>query len=383
MQASVLAAFARLFGRQPDLLSKAPGRVNLLGEHTDYNEGFVLPAAIDRAAWVAASLRDDKQVNVVALDLEQRETFSLDASLEPQKSWSDYPKAVAHTFLKQGHSIFGLDAVLLSNVPMGAGLSSSAAVELAFAILWNRASHLKLTPVQLAKICQRAENEFVGMRCGIMDQMASALGKQDHALFLDCRTLETECVPTPPGIAIVVTNTKVKRELASSAYNYRRADCEQAVEILKTVLPDIKSLRDVTTDNLHAFGKKLPKRIRKRATHVITENQRVQDAVQALKNQDIQTFGSLMFKGHESLKKHYEVSCKELDCIVDASKQVQGCLGARLTGAGFGGCTVALVEQRFVEDYGSFVKRAFVKEIGYDPDVYVCSPSNGAFVQAV
>ena len=378
-------SFSEQFNTDPTVLARAPGRVNLLGEHVDYNDGFVLPVAIDRAVQVAAEPTSDEIVTLVALDLNERVSFSLDRL--PEKvatngdflpTWARYPAGVAHVLKQEGLAVSGIQAAFTSNVPIGAGLSSSAAVEVAFAVIWRALGKWTKDALQIARLCQRAENQYVGVNCGLMDQFASACGMEGHALYFDTRSLEWQPVPLPPNTAVVIADSGVRRSLAASAYNERRAACEQAVELLRQQMPGIHSLRDVSSVEFAAYSEFLPPLVRKRAEHVIKEIARVQDAVIALRRGDAQLFGGLMFSGHASLRDLYEVSCPELDALVNIARQEPGCYGARLTGAGFGGCTVNLVEEAAAQTFIQNLKEAYQKQTRRQAQVYLCKASAGA-----
>jgi galactokinase len=328
------SAFQAHFNRQPEIVVRAPGRANLLGGHTDYNEGYVLPVALDRAAWIAAAPIAELEARVRALDLGDHVTFSLASIPHPESNWADYPKGVAWALQERGLELAGMEAVLTSSVPVGSGLSSSAAVEVAFAYTWQQLSGFQLDRRDLALACQRAENSYAGVNCGILDQMASALGVEGYALMLDCRTLETELVPLPDGVAIVVADTGVRRQLASSEYNVRRAQCEQAVRTLSQHLPGINALRDVTQDDLERLRAHLPGVVYRRARHVVTDNGRVLQAAEALKEGDVATVGALMKACHASLRDDYEVSSPELDRLAEAAWEVGGIRGGFRSPAG-------------------------------------------------
>ncbi|MGD1997115.1 MAG: galactokinase, partial [Anaerolineae bacterium] len=380
MRDIVLRGFRARFGREPAVIVRAPGRVNLLGGHTDYNEGFVLPAAIDRAAWVAAAPRKEPKVHIVALDLGEEAVFPLTPVPPREGNWADYPRGVAWALEQRGLHLTGMEAALTSDVPVGAGLSSSAAVEVALAWAWRALSDLDLGRTELALACQRAENEYVGVRCGIMDQMAALWGKTRHALLLDCRTLEVEAVPLPAGTVIVVADTRVRRELASSEYNRRRQECEEAVHILSNHLPRIRALRDISAADLARLDHHLPQPLRKRARHVVMANARVLSAVEALREGDLKSFGDAMCRCHRSLRDDYEVSSPELDLLTKAAQKVPGCYGARLTGAGFGGCVVALAAEDATDELARQMKQAYQSRFGYSPSVIVCQASDGVGV---
>jgi galactokinase len=377
MQSKVMVAFQDCFGHRPKVVVRAPGRANLLGGHTDYNDGYVLPVALDRAAWVAASPVAGSAVRLRALDLDEDAAFSLDSIPPSDGEWADYPRGVAWALQDDGLALTGMEAVLSSSVPVGSGLSSSAAIEVAFAYTWQALSGFERDRRALALLCQRAENAYVGVNCGILDQMASAWGAEGYARLLDCRTLESELVPLPRDVTIVVADTKVRRSLASSEYNVRRAQCEEAVRILSEHLPDIRALRDLSASDLERFKEHLPEVVYRRARHIVTDNERVLQAAQALRAGDVATVGALMKACHVSLRDDYEVSSPELDALAEAAWQVAGCYGARLTGAGFGGCTVALVAEGGVADFEAHVAAVYKSAFDHQPDIYACRSANG------
>ena len=373
--------FRQFFGMEAAVVVRAPGRVNLIGEHTDYNDGYVLPVAIDRSALLAASPRSDRRVVVHALDFDQQAEFSLDAiAPDAEHPWSNYQRGVAWVLQGEGFTLPGLNAALTSDVPIGAGLSSSAAVEVATAYAWQVLGGLELDRVRLARLCQRAENEFVGMNCGIMDQFISALGQRDSALLIDCRSLDYELVPIPAGTAVVVADTLVRRDLVASEYNARRWECEEGVRLLQRYLPDITALRDVSPVQFAEYQARLPDGVRQRCRHVVYENDRVLRAVAALRAGDLDTFGQLMGESHASLRNDYEVSCPQLDALVMAAWRVKGVYGSRMTGAGFGGCTVSLVDEGAVEAFRERVSAAYQAATGTAPEIYVCRAEAGVGV---
>lgn len=381
------AKFAELFGAPPQFVVRAPGRVNLIGEHTDYNDGFVFPAAIDFEMQIAGSARPDRQVRAFALNESipsPSTTFSLDSLQKSvDASWSNYMRSVASQLIRDGHALSGMNVVVYGTVPIGSGLSSSAAMEMASSLAFETASGFTLEPVKRALLGQQAEWDpnFVGVKCGIMDQFISALGRKSHALFIDTRTLDYEAVPLPEsGVVLLVSNTNVKHELAGddSAYNTRHSECERAVEVLRSVLPGIKALRDVSVAQFEAHQDLLSDPIRKRARHVVTEDERVLESVSALKAGNVERFGELMNASHDSLRDDYEVSCRELDVMVDAARKVNGVLGSRMTGAGFGGCTVSLVRDDAVDRFREYVGAEYVRDTGLQPTFYVCRASDGA-----
>ena len=373
-------AFASVFEGRADVVVQAPGRVNLIGEHTDYNEGFVFPAAIDRWAVVAARSRVDSRVRIYSAMHEEVVEFRADDVLEAQGNWADYPKGVVREFQKLGHALCGFEAAIVGNVPMGAGLSSSAAVEMAVGMGLVVLNRIEISGPDLALLGQRAENHFVGVNCGIMDQFISANGRAGHALFLDCRDLSFELVPLfGDDVQIVICNSGVTRGLTDSAYNDRRSACESAVSLLARAMgADIRALRDVSMEMLDVYGGALSETVLKRCRHVITENERTQRAVVLLKDGDLSGFGQLMVASHESLRDDYEVSGKELDLLVEIALNVPGVFGARMTGAGFGGCTVNIVERDAVPALTDAINEQYPRITGLTPEIYVCSAVNGA-----
>jgi galactokinase len=383
-----IAAFRSAFNTEPALLARAPGRVNLLGEHVDYNDGWVLPAAIDRAAWLAVARCPAGEVHVAAPDIERRASFALSAlddrlDLDGQSlaRWALYPAGVAWSLQARGLAVGGLSAALASSVPRGSGLSSSAAVEVAFATAWQALGGWRLEPIDLALACQRAENEYVGVNSGIMDQFASACGQAGHALLLDCRTLEWQPVPLPEGISLVVADTSVRRELGRSEYNVRRQQCEAAVRELSRVLPGIRALRDVTPEAFNRHAHRLDPLIARRARHVVEECARTLAAVALLHAGRLADFGALMNECHASLRDLYEVSSPELDAMVEAAQRLPGCYGARLTGAGFGGCTINLVSTEAAEDFQRELAAAYQAATGLQAEIYVCQAARGAGIE--
>jgi galactokinase len=372
-------AFAQHFPGAPPRVFQAPGRVNLIGEHTDYNGGFVLPVAIDRQVLIAARLRMDEQVRLWSISFQQESGFALDhISPDPSAPWSNYVRGVAWVLQQKGLAVCGMDAVIAGNVPIGSGLSSSAAVEVATAVALCDLCALDLASVELALLCQKAENEFVGMQCGIMDQFISALGQRGHAVLIDCRSLEYQLAPLPAGVAIVVCDTMKRRGLVDSEYNARRRECEHGVELLRAFLPGIRLLRDVTSADLQRYGQTLPPVTLQRCRHVVSEDERTLQAVVAMRTGRVEEFGRLMCQSHVSLRDDYEVSCRELDVMVEIARQQPNCLGARMTGAGFGGCTVSLVRADAAAQFARQVAAAYASQTGVVPDVYVCEASPGA-----
>jgi len=374
------ACFRQTFDEDPLCIARAPGRVNLIGEHTDYNDGFVFPAAITYDVAIALTPREDGRVRLYSVTFGQQTEFDLgDIRKVTCLTWSNYIRGVADVLQKSGHSLRGMDAAITGDVPVSSGLSSSAALEVASCLAFEAASGFSLPPVDRAKLCQRAEREFVGVQCGIMDQFISALGRRDHALFLDTRTLEYEAVPLPSsGVEIVISNTNKPRGLTGTEYNKRRSECEQAVAVLKKHLGGITALRDVTLDQLLRYRDELDPVVFRRARHVITENDRVVESVRALKAGDLQAFGRLMNDSHRSLRDDYEVSCAELDTLVEAALDVEGVYGSRMTGAGFGGCTVSLVASDSVEEFTRTVGEKYAQAARREATFYVCRAADGA-----
>ena len=350
----------------------APGRVNLIGEHTDYNDGYVLPVPIDRYVWLAGTGRDDDVVSVHAVDYGESASFNLGSPrFDERHLWLNYVQGLAWALQGLDHELVGANLVVRGDVPQGAGLSSSAALEVASARMFTSLSGIEMNPIDLAYACKRAENEFVGVQCGVMDQFVASLGRRGMALFIDCRTNENELLSLPDGYRIVVVDTTVKRELAFSAYNERRGQCEEAVRRLRGVLPQIEALRDVSPEKLHAHKGELDDLLFRRCRHVVDENARVIEAVDSLRREDMETFGALMYLSHESLRDDYEVSCRELDVLVESARGIEGVVGARMTGAGFGGCTVNVVEEERVARFKEEVRRSYLSVTGLDANVYV------------
>jgi len=377
--------FQNTFGYAPAHIARAPGRVNLLGEHVDYNDGFVLPAAIDRATYIVFSPASTPHSTLVAVDLNQQASFSPQAipsktqtDSSPLPDWAHYPAGIMWTLLEESLSAPAMNAVYASDVPRGSGLSSSASVEMAFMIAWQTIGGWALPPMQLALLAQKAENQYVGVNSGIMDQFASACGMENKLLLLDCRSLEWQTVPLPESVSIVIADTTVRRNLTSGEYNKRRAVCEEAVRYLQMDLPQIKSLRDVSADDFNRFAEKLPGEAAKRARHVVEEIERTKQAQALLEAGDVQLFGRLMNECHVSLRDLYEVSCAELDAMTRIAQSIDGCHGARLTGAGFGGCTVNLVERESANHFASSLAKKYEIETGLRPQVYISRPSKGA-----
>ena len=384
------ALFQDQFDVKPVVKACAPGRVNLLGEHVDYNGGPVLPAAIDRAVNLVAAAQPEPIAQLYAQNLGEGVAFrldkleakiDLDGELLPK--WAHYPAGVAWALQAAGLPTSGLKAVYGSDIPIGSGLSSSAAVEMAFAVTWEMLSGWQIDRMQMASLCQKAENGYVGVNCGLMDQFASAYGVEGHALYFDTRSLDWEAVPLPPGITLVIADSGVRRSLSMSAYNERRGACEQAVKLLQQYLPEMRSLRDISPVEFAAYSESLPQEICMRAEHVVKEIARVESAVAALKMGKKQSFGALMYSGHASLRDLYQVSTPELDALVAIAHDLPGCIGARLTGAGFGGCTINLVEETQATDFIQGLQQGYAAKTGRQAQVYLCRASNGAVADRV
>ena len=391
--ADVSARFADRFGQLPRWIVRAPGRVNLIGEHTDYNDGFVLPMAIDRAVWIALRPRNDRIVSIHSVDFDEQGEFSLDglpaSGTKPRPAvpsnatngrgfvsgWIEYVKGTAWSLQDSGRRLSGWEGVLAGDVPLGAGLSSSAALEMAAARAMAAAAQLPWAPAEMALLGQRAENRWVGVNCGIMDQLISAAGRAGDALLIDCRSLHVEPAPLPPGTAVVVLDTATRRGLVDSAYNQRRSQCEEAARAM-----NVAALRDATLDLLDRSADKLDPVVFRRARHVIAENDRTLRAADAMRRGDALELGRLMQQSHRSLRDDYEVSSDALNAMVECASEHGACFGARMTGAGFGGCAVALVRAAEAEDFVSHTAAAYEKRTGLSPAVYVCRPTNGAEV---
>ncbi|MHB9109331.1 MAG: galactokinase [Armatimonadota bacterium] len=360
-------------------LFRAPGRVNIIGEHTDYNEGFVLPAAIDRAVYMGVRPHGGRQVNIFSENFHERNSFSLDEiGYDAEQHWSNYLRGVCFVLEEADYHLRGADVYFNGDVPIGSGLSSSAALEVATATAFLALAEYEVPGPEVARLCQRAENEFVGMRCGIMDQMISVMGKAGHALLIDCRSLESRAIPVPAGVKLVISDTGVRRGLASSEYNTRRGQCEEGVRLLQQVLPGITALRDVTPAQLVAHKDLLPEEVYRRCRHVVTEDARVLEAVQAMEAGDHARLGALLNASHESLKHDYEVSCPELDLMVELARKQPGVYGSRMTGAGFGGCTISLVAEEYANDFKQAVGKAYEEATGLHWMIYVSEATEGA-----
>lgn len=379
MKEKLKAAFSQQHEAEPAIIVRSPGRVNIIGEHTDYNEGFVLPAAIDKAAYVALSLRDDDTIHFTAMDLKEKFTTTV-AELKPvgDVSWPNYLLGSAAQFLKRGIKLRGFNAVLSSDVPIGAGLSSSAAVECAMVFALNELLQTNLDRVTMVLMAQKAEHEYAGVMCGVMDQFASMMGKKNHVIKLDCRSLEYENVPFKlEGIKILLLNTNVKHSLASSEYNTRRKECGQAVAWIQEHHPEVTSLRHATIDMLDKYVLPKDKTIDQRSRFVVEEIDRLLTGCEDLQRGDIAALGKKMFATHDGLSKMYAVSCKELDFLVDFVRNRKEVIGARMMGGGFGGCTINLVQEWAIDQLIADVKPAYEKATGLQLDYYIASIENG------
>jgi len=370
--------FRARFGMAPSVY-RAPGRVNLIGEHTDYNEGFVMPAALGFQCWVAVGPRSDRKLIICSQEFPDEAHVDLSAgALQPSRTWSDYPVGVAMELEKAGFPLRGANLLIHGEVPIGAGLSSSASIEVGTALALSETAGYSIDRIELARICQRTENEFVGTRSGIMDQFISLQGRANHALMLDCRSLEFELVPIPESVRLVICNTGVKHTHAGGEYNRRREECEKAVHSLQKALPNIRALRDVSLEQLDEHRGLLSEITYKRAKHIVTENVRVLNGTRALRAGDLRQFGEYMAESHASLRDLFEVSSPELDLMVELANQQPGVYGARMTGGGFGGATINLVDVPHAAAFAESVAKVYQKETGIDAGIYVCVPADGA-----
>ena len=369
----VLNFFKDHFGHAPDYLVRAPGRVNLIGEHTDYNDGFVLPIALNRATWIALSPHDSQEVHLKSLDFDESVTVPLHQKLNQDRGWQEYLKGVVNIMSREKMMLKGWHGVVAGDVPIGAGLSSSASLELALAKAFAVAGDWKWEPQKMARLCQKAENEWVGMNCGIMDQTISALGQKGHALFLDCRSLETKQVALPDSLDVAVMDTGTRHKLVDSAYNERRSQCEEAAAFFEVV-----ALRDLSLEKLLASEKELDPLVFRRARHVVCENDRVLNFINALEGGMHEKAGQLMNESHASLRNDFEVSSEALDLITNCARQTPGCYGARMTGGGFGGCGVALVDSSKSKEFSEAMETGYKASGGKNGMIYICSASEGA-----
>jgi len=376
---TVAERFLAVYGTSPSGLFRAPGRVNLIGEHTDYNDGFVMPVAIDFSCYSAIRSRSDRTLSVYSQQFQENIEFNLDRLVGPSKKhWSDYVRGVAAVLRDEGYPLKGADLLIDGQVPIGSGLSSSASIEVSSALALTSLGGITVPLGTLARLCQRAENEYTGARCGIMDQFVSCFGRQDQALLLDCRSLEMTYLALPPNVCLVICNTMVRHELAAGEYNERRASCERSIEAIRKFLPNIRALRDLTLEDLEKYGSLLSEIDFRRCRHVITENARVIDAKEALGHVDLARFGQLMYQSHNSLNHDYEVSCRELNLMVSLARNLPGVYGARMTGGGFGGCTINLVEREAVTEFQTSVAHEYEKLTDLSPQISASSAAGGA-----
>lgn len=376
--------FRKIFESPPEVYSSAPGRINLIGEHTDYNAGYVLPSAIDRRVVFLASRRTDGRVRVWADNFKQEKSFLIGKDVgAKQGSWIDYVKGIYWVLSKEGASLQGINAYVWGNIPLESGLSSSAAFEVSIITALDALFKLQLSSQEKAKLAQKAENDFVGVKCGLMDQFISVFGKKDNALFLDCETLEFEHIPLrlgKKGLGILVYDTRVRRDLASSDYNKRRAEAFGALEVMKE--SGVRAYKDITLELLHEKKLELGETLFRRARHVMTENERVRQAVAALRRDDFSELGKLLFQSHESLRDDYQVSCPELDLLYECGKQSPSCLGARLTGAGFGGSGIALIKKNEIAPFQRWVSDEALRKGYAEPLSYEVEIGEGARIHA-
>ena len=370
-------AFRREFRAEPQIY-RAPGRVNLIGEHTDYNDGFVLPAALELATYVAAARRSDRRLRVRSLLMQETHEFDLDErDPRPRKDWTDYVRGMAVMLGRAGHALAGADLMVWSDVPIGGGLSSSAALEVAVGYALLSTAEIEIDLTALALSGRRAENDFVGMRCGIMDQFIACHGTAGRALLLDCRSLVWRLVPIDPKARLLICNSMVRHAHAASGYNDRRRDCETGVALLSKVMPGIKALRDVNIDQLERHEDSLPPVVYRRCRHIVTENDRTVRAAAALETGDLALCGRLMAESHVSMRDDFEISCREVDVMVEIASQIPGVFGARMTGGGFGGCTISLVEAGAVAGFKDRLAKSYREATALDPVIFTCSPGAG------
>jgi galactokinase len=378
--AALQARFGLAFGGAAPVF-RAPGRVNLIGEHTDYNDGFVMPVGLELACRVAARLRDDGRLVVESVNFGEHVEIELTQPLEPRGHWSDYVAGVTKLLLERGCPIPGADLLVESDVPVGAGLSSSAALEVSVATALLGLTGFSMDPASVARLCQQAEHEFVGAAVGIMDQFIACYARRGTALALDCRSLDHRYVPLPTHVRLVASNTMIEHAISAGEYNRRRQQCDEAVRVLREEHPQISSLRDITLRDLDACRDRLGELLFRRARHVVSENERVQAAAAALERVDLDALGSLMAASHRSLRDDYEVSCPELDAMVEIAQDIPGVFGTRMTGGGFGGCTITLIDETEVERLLQRLPLEYAARTGRRPDVYVTDSADGAGVE--
>jgi len=369
--------FYELFNEKP-LMIRSPGRVNLIGEHTDYNEGFVLPGAVDKAIYFAISPRSDNNCKLFAFDMSDSFEFAAGSPQFTDKHWPNYLMGVIDQLLKMNYKLKGFNCVFGGDIPIGAGMSSSAAIEAGLAFSLNHIFNLGIDKLALVKLAQKAENEFVGVKCGIMDQFINIFGKSGNVLRIDCRSLNYEYFPFDfNNVSIVLFNTGVSHSLASSEYNQRRKECSEGVEIIKKDFQHVKSLRDVSLEMLNSFENKLNNKIFRRCKYVVEENVRMMKACDSLNKNDLKTFGELMYQTHYGLSNDYEVSCKELDYLVEQVKDNSNVYGARMMGGGFGGCTINLIKKEVVNDISEKLTAGYKSKFGFELKTYVTSITEG------
>ncbi len=373
----IIKKFEELFKKNP-LLIRSPGRINLIGEHTDYNDGFVFPAAINKEIHFAVAKNDINRFRFYALDLHESFEMKVEDLSKSDTSWANYILGVAAQYKKAGYELEGVDCVFGGDIPLGAGLSSSAAIENGFAFALKEILKAPVSKIQMIKMAQKAEHEYAGVMCGIMDQFASMTGKKDHAIKLDCRSLDFEYANIDlHGYEILLVNTNVKHELASSEYNTRRAECETGVQILQKYDNNITALRDVSLSLLQEHREEIDPIVYKRCEFVIKENLRVEDAFSALAKDDIKALGALMFQSHEGLRDDYDVSCKELDLLFDMAKKSNDVIGSRMMGGGFGGCTINIVKKEKMNLFSKSIKNEYAKITGLEPEIYSVKITDG------
>ncbi|MEN8122672.1 MAG: galactokinase [Bacteroidota bacterium] len=374
---SIKNKFKELFSNNP-LLVRSPGRINLIGEHTDYNDGFVFPAAIDKEVHFAVAINDMSKFRFYAFDLDESFELEVDQLDKTKTSWANYLLGVAAQYKKAGHVIKGVDCVFGGDIPMGAGLSSSAAIENGFAFALKELFGFKVSRMDMVKMAQKAEHEYAGVMCGIMDQFASMNGKENSALKLDCRTLDFEYANIDmASYGIVLCDTNVKHELASSEYNTRRKECETGVEILQKYNENIAALRDISIEFLEKHKAEFDPVVYKRCEYVVKENNRVEKAFAAIHNSDIEELGRLMYKSHEGLRDEYEVSCSELDVMYTIARKSDYVIGSRMMGGGFGGCTINLVKIENIEDFSETIRVGYMQTTGIEPEIHIVKITGG------
>ncbi len=377
----IMSCFEETFKRMPAIIVRSPGRVNLLGEHTDYNEGFVLPAAIDRAIYLAVAERPDRKIVIHSLDFNQSVTIDLENPEHSPLRWPDYFTGVVSELAAINHTVNGVDCVFGGDIPIGAGLASSAALEGGFGYALNSLFDLGITPINLVKIGQRAENNFVGVRCGVMDQYINIFGREGRVIRLDCRSLLLEYYPfSSDRYQLILCDTGIKHELSKTDYNKRRQQCEESVKILKRFDTHIKTLRDVSMHFLDTHADALSAELYQRSSFVIRENFRVLNGCRDLQNQDYNAFGNKMFLSHTGLRDDFQVSIPELDLLVEKSGEFDGVIGARMMGAGFGGCTITLIKVEKVKEFERYIKKAYRQKTGKTLKIYICSIKGGVSV---